>query len=129
MFWKKRKKKGAVLVCDHEGKACRRPIPPERMKDWINSGKAKRVYKVLIKGLAFDGSIKEEFWELSEEDRNQFVCNDDTAYVLCHFENGEPQFFFIAKILWDNLDEVSEIMTDPVLTQAQRIAKIEMFVK
>ena len=97
----------------------------ELLKEGLKTGKAKRVYKVLIRDPLV--GIKEDYWELSEEQENKWVDEEGIAYINLHYEAGQPQYSFVSKMLWDKWDKVEEIMLNQTLSseeQAQAIQKL-----
>ncbi|CAG0996815.1 hypothetical protein BURK2_02729 [Burkholderiales bacterium] len=90
-----------------------------------SSGSIQRRYRVLVKGLG--GSIEEQFWDLTEEQVEQFADEDGTAYAMCHFEQGEPRYSLLRKSLWQNLDRVTEAMSDPGLSEEERRRILERY--
>ena len=97
----------------------------ELLNKAIKAGQAKRVYKVLIIDPLV--GIKEDYWELSEEQVQKHVNNEGIAYVSCYYENGKPQYAFVAEKLWKNWDKVQEFLTNnpgmPPEDLAKAIAK------
>lgn len=89
----------------------------------LQKGQAKRVYRVLIRDPWV--GIKEDYWELSEQQVESFVDEEDTAYVSCHYENGQPEYSFVAKTLWERWDEVSKILLNPALSPEEQAKAIE----
>jgi hypothetical protein len=70
-------------------------IPKEKFDEWVKTGQAKPLTKVLIMG---PWGIKEDWWDIAEENRH-FIDETDTEYAICAYENGEPQYSFISKKL------------------------------
>jgi len=97
----------------------------ELLEEGLKTGKAKRIYKVLIRDPWV--GIKEDYWELSEEQVKEFVDEEGIAYVSCHYEEGQPKYAFVNRTLWEKWDKVEEIMRNPILSpdeQAQAIKKL-----
>jgi hypothetical protein len=129
MWWKKKDKKkpdGTIEFRDKDGNMREIWVPPEQIEDWLKQGRTKRVYKVLIKGY-WEG-VKEQVWELSDENVRKFVNSDGTAYASCHLEKGKPYYSLVSKRLWDRLDEVGAILMNPDLTQEQKNAEIKQLI-
>ena len=88
-------------------------------------GKTKQAYKVLIRDPLV--GIKEDYWELSEEQVRKWVDEEGVAYISLHYEEGQPQYLFVSKKMWENWDRVEEIMLNPTLSseeQAKAIKKL-----
>lgn len=125
MWWKKKDKaKSNITVefSDQEGRKHKLDVPKEKMDEWIKTGQARRVFRVLIRG-PWDG-IKEDHWEIDEDDI-KFVGEDDTAHAICHYENGVPQYAYVSKRFWDHFDEISAIMSKPGYTQEQKALEVQ----
>ena len=95
----------------------------ELLKEELKTGKAKQVYKVLIRDPLV--GIKEDFWELSEEQVKKWVDEEGIAYVNLHYEGGQPQNSFVSKTLWKKWDKVEEIMLNPNLSNEKKAKAIE----
>jgi hypothetical protein len=124
MWWRKREKtKGdiTVEVPDNEGRKRRIDVPKKKLEEWIKTGQAKPVFRVLIRG-PWDG-VKEDFWDIAEENR-KFVGEDNMAYAICHYEKGEPQYSFVTKQFWDHYDEISAIMANSEYAQEQKVFEV-----
>jgi len=128
MWWQKNDKKpdGTIQYRDKDGKLHETWIPPEKMHEWEKQGLAKEVYKSLIKG-PWDG-VKEDFWDLTEEQIKKFGNEDKTVYAICHYENGEPQYSLVSKRFWEKLDEIEKLLVNPSLTEEQKTAEIKKLV-
>ena len=98
----------------------------ELLKKGLKTGKAKRVYKVLIRDLV---GIKEDFWELSEEQVKKWVDEEGVAYVNLHQEGGQPQYTFVSKRLWEKWDKAEEIMLNPNLSSEKKAKALEKLVE
>jgi len=125
MWWKKGDKDSSsvtVSIRGEDGREREVLVPSKEFQEWIRAGKAKRIYKVLIKG-PWEG-FHENFWELSPENVADFVVDDEVAYAICHFENGVPQYSLTSKVIWYNFEEIGEIMSNPKLELGQKIAKV-----
>ncbi len=125
MFWK-RKSKDLVKVLlpgDREKEKVR--VRADKFKALIDKGTAKRVYKVLIKG-PWPG-IKEDYWELSDENVQSHVYNGEVAYAICAFEDGQPNYSLVKKGLWNYMDDIASVMSDPSLSQGEKLTKIKRF--
>jgi len=125
MWWKKRDKDTSsvtVLIRGEDGREREELVPSEKFQEWIKAGKAKRIYKVLIKGPWV--GFHENFWELSPEDVAYFVVDDEVAYAICYFKDGEPQYSLTTKVLWQNKEEIGAIMSNPRLSLGQQIAEV-----
>lgn len=109
---------GTVQYYDEKGNLCEKWVSPDVLEKMLTKGGAKRVYKVLIKG-PWDG-VKEAYWELSDENVKTFVDEKDYAYAFCANEKGEAKYMLLKKKIWENMEEVTEIMLNPKLSQAER---------
>jgi len=99
----------------------------ELLKEGLKTGKAKQVYKVLIRDPLV--GIKEDYWELSEEQVKKWVDEESIAYVNLHYEGGQPQYSFVSKTLWEKWDKVEEIMLNPTLSSEEQAQAIEKLVE
>jgi hypothetical protein len=129
MWWKRKNKEepdGTIEFRDRDGKMRKTWVPPEQIREWIKQGKARPLYKVLVKG--YWRGVKEQKWELSDENVRQFVDKDGTAYAICAYKKGEPHYSLVSKRLWDKFDEVGVILMNPNLTQEQKEAKIKKLI-
>ena len=93
----------------------------ELLKEAIDAGKAKRVYKVLIRDPLI--GIKEDYWELSEEQVNQHVNNEGIAHVSCYYEEGQPKYAFVDELLWKNWDKVEELLLNSPTMPREELLK------
>jgi len=128
MWWQKSDKKpdGTIRWHDKNGKTHETWIPPEKIYEWEKQGLAKEVYKRLIKG-PWDG-VKEDFWDLTEEQVKKFGNADKLVYAICHYENGEPKYALVSKRFWEKLDEIEKLLVNPSLTEEQKTAEIKKLV-
>ena len=93
----------------------------------LKTGRAKLVYKVLIRDPWV--GIKEDYWELSEEQVKKFVDGEGIAYISCHYEEGQPKYTFVAKMMWQKWDKVEEIMLNPTLSPEEKAQAIQKLAK
>ncbi len=77
---------GTIRYHDQNGIIQERWVPPELIEEWKKQGKAKPVHRVLIKG--FWHGVKEDFWDLPEEDVKKFADEEGMVYAICVYENG-----------------------------------------
>ncbi len=126
-FFKKKtgdkKPDGTFQYHDENGKLQEKWMPPEEFKKILDEGRATRVYKVLIKG-PWDG-IKEDLWEMDEETLKKFGDEEDTVRVMCVYEKGEPQYSFVSKKMWENSEQIGEIVSNLNLSSDQKTAEIK----
>ena len=118
---------GTIEYYDENGNKKEKWLPPEQLKELLNKGGAKRLYKVLVKG-PWDG-VKETLWELSDDTVAKFVDEKDYAYAICAYEKGEPKYTLTKKKIWDNMEEVGKILMNPNLSEEQRMEKIKKLAK
>lgn len=74
---------------------------------------------------------REEFWELSEKQVEDFVDpRSNCAYASCFYKEGKPEHQLIKKIMFDKWDEISFFLTEnPNLSdkkKAEGIKKITL---
>lgn len=127
-FFKKKnqtKPDGSYEYRDGNGKVHEGYLTPGKLKEFIDKGQAKRVYKVLIKG-PWRG-VKEDHWELDEGALKKFGDENDVMHAMCVYEKGEPKYNFVAKKMWEKWDEIEKITTDPALSQEQQMATIKNY--
>lgn len=114
---------GSYEYRDENGKVREGYLPPEKWKEFMDKGQAKRVYKVLIKGPW--AGVKEDHWELDEETLKKFGDENDVVRVMCVYEKGEPKYNFVAKKMWEKWDEVSQIVSNPSLSPEQQAEAVK----
>lgn len=119
---------GIIQYYDDNGILKEKWLPPQQLNELLKKGNAKRLYRVLVKDpwTGWDDTI-ETLWELSDNQIEKFVDEEDYAYAVCSYENGEPKYTLTKKKIWDNMEEVGEILTNPNLSEEQRIKKIQEF--
>lgn len=116
---------GTVQYHDEKGNVKEKWVPPQQLRELLKKGRARRVYQVLIKG-PWEG-VKEDHWELSDEQVRKFVDAEGIAYAICPYKKGEPQYSLVAKRLWERMEDVEKIMGNPGLSpeeQQQEIRKL-----
>jgi hypothetical protein len=69
--------------------------------------------------------VREEEWDLSEDQVKQFLNDDGYAYVMTVFDGGKPSRFLTQKEIWEVPQSFAPIMNDPNLTPAQKAAAVE----
>lgn len=114
---------GTFEYRDKDGKVHEGYLPPEKWQEFIDKGQAKRVYKVRIKG-PWEG-VKEDHWELDEETLKKFGDENDVVHVMCVYEKGEPKYNFVAKKMWEKMDEIGKIVSNPNLSSEQQAAEVK----
>lgn len=107
--------------------------------------RAAKRYPVRIKGPfgPFDGlaeddlaeglmremyEVREEEWELSDEQAACFVHEDGYAYAMTVFEGGKPQLVLTQKEVWDDPDSFASIAQDPTLLPEQKTEEIRRLI-
>lgn len=96
-------------------------------KKKLNKSGAKRIYKVLIKG-PWEG-VKEADSTLFADDISGSIDKDGNLYAMCHYKNGEPKYYTVAKKMWERMNEVEAIMLNPNLSEEQRVEEIRKLTK
>lgn len=119
----KKRPGGTIQYYDEHGNLKEMWLSSEQLNKSLKESGAKRIYKVLIKG-HWNG-VKEDFWELSEDNVENFVDETGYAYAICYYEKGEPKYKLIKKKIWEHLNEVEEIMNNPNLSFDQKQERIK----
>ncbi|MEK7601026.1 MAG: hypothetical protein AAB480_00650 [Patescibacteria group bacterium] len=120
---RREKPDGSFQYRDENGTLHEGWLPPEKFQEMVAAGKAKRVYKVLIKG-PWEG-VKEDWWEIEEETLKKFGDENDTVHAMCVYEKGEPKYNFVAKKMWEKWGEVSRIVSNSNLSSEQQAAEVK----
>jgi len=112
VFWNKdidetNKSDVTIEFKDKDRNIKEKQIPQEVFDNMIHSGLAKRVYRVFIKDPMSD-YVLEDFWELTQEQIDKFVDENDTAYCLIAYEKGEKKYMLLKKELWDSIPGYEE---------------------
>lgn len=102
-------------------------LKKKMINEALETGKAKEVYRVLIRDPWV--GIKEEYWVLSEEQVKKWVYEDSTAYINCHYDQGQPHYSFVAKTLWLKWDEAEKIIRNPDLSDEEKSKALEKLTK
>jgi len=99
-------------------------------------------YRVRIKGPfgPFDGmdgdeiaealmremdEVREEEWELTEDEAVHFVNDDGYVYVMTVWRKGKPELLFTQKEIWEDPEGFARILQDPNLSPEQKVAQIK----
>lgn len=98
---------GTIQYRDKDGRLKEKWIPPEVLDNMLKSGGAKRVYRILIKDPMHD-HVQGDFWELTQEQIDKFVDENDTAYCMIAYEKGERKYYFVVKEMWDSIPGYKE---------------------
>jgi hypothetical protein len=69
--------------------------------------------------------VREEEWDLTEDQVKQFLNDDGYAYVMTVFYDGKPRRFLTQKEIWEDPESFAPTMNDPNLTPAQKAAAVE----
>lgn len=82
-------------------------VPEEHgqlLDDLASMGMAKRVYRILVKDPAVVG-VRERYMALTDEQATKFADDTGTACAVVVYTKGEPQWFLLAKQLWDRIPD------------------------
>ena len=83
----------------------------------------EKLTKVLIKG-SWEG-IKEDYWDIEDQVLKKFADSEGTVYVMCTFKNGEPEYHYLNKKIWDDIEKVGEIINNPQLSEEEKKDQID----
>lgn len=79
-------------------------------------------YKIFIKDL--NNNIKEEYWDLTNDQKDRFIDSDNIGYATSFFTSGNPTYVLVTKKIWENKEEFlkrgQEIMLNTDLSQEQK---------
>lgn len=121
-FFKKKRPDTTVEYTDKEGTLHKKHVSSEQVNKLLKIGRAKQVYKVLIKG-PWEGT-KEDHWELSKEVLEKFGDENEVVRILCVYEKGEPKYNYVAKEMWEKLDDIGKITSNPNLSPEQQAEQV-----
>lgn len=133
MFFQKAKDKlkgkpdGSYVYRDASGKETSGWMPPELLSQILREYGSQKLTRVFIREP--DDTIREDLWPIDDETAKKLADHDGTVYVMSHLEDGNPKYSFIAKPVWDNLDDMLSVMMDPSLSDAQKHIRMQALMK
>jgi len=114
---------GTYLFTDSEGKEREGWMPPELMTEILRQSGAQQLTPVLIREPSDE--IREDFWPIDQDTVKRLGDTDGVVHVVSHLEDGEPSYNFVSKRVWDNYDQMIEIMADPTTSEPEKKARME----
>lgn len=114
---------GTYVFTDSDGKEREGWIPPELMTDILRQSGAQQLTPVLIREPSDE--IREDLWPIDQETVKRLADADGVVHVVSHFANGEPKYHFVSKRIWDNYDQMIDVMADPTIAESEKRARME----
>ena len=92
---------GTVVWRDEQGGIVERQFPVDVLDGFLKMPGAKRMYRVLIKDPMLE-DIREDYWELTEEQIANLLDSEETAYCIVVYANAERRQLLVPKLLWES---------------------------
>lgn len=115
---------GTCKVIKDNFKITEGDIPPEEVQKLKKTpgGIGISNPRVLIKG-PWEG-VREGDPALFPDLISNSNQEDGCLYLACYYEKGKPQYYIVAKKVWESLDEIKAITANPGLSKSQQRAEI-----
>lgn len=72
--------------------------------------------------------VREEEWELTDEQAARFVRDDGYAYAMTVFRQGEPELYLTQKEVWEDPERFADIQNDTALSPEEKIEEIDRLI-
>jgi hypothetical protein len=72
--------------------------------------------------------VREEEWELTDEQAARFVHKDGYAYAMTVFREGKPELYLTQKEVWQDPSRFTPILDDPKLSPDRKAEEIQRLI-
>jgi hypothetical protein len=72
--------------------------------------------------------VREEEWELTDEEAARFVHEDGHAYAMTVFKEGAPQLYLTRKEVWEDPESFAGVLNDATLSPEQKTGGVQRLI-
>jgi hypothetical protein len=117
---------GSYVLVDADGRERSGRMPPTLLQQILQHPGVQKLARVRVREP--DDSIRDDFWPVDEATVAR-LSHDGILHVMSLFEDGEARYYFIAKRVWDRLDELLAIFMNPSLSASEKQVRANALIR